>query len=148
MNPLAESSILANQEILFWVACGAVALGITMLVTAVVVQVRRLGNRRRPAENSAPEPAVSKAEAHRAYARVEKTVAPVIPPRKTRQTDTRDNDRLVVLLSRLEEAAGRLESLAGVGKETTQVEKSQSPGDSALKDEADGVEYVFRAAGG
>ena len=29
-----------------------------------------------------------------------------------------------------------------------QVENRQSPGDSPLKEEADGVEYVFRAAGG
>ena len=148
MNSMADTSILANQGALFWVACGAVALGLTMLVTALVVQVRRLFRRHEPTETATPAPVVTEVEVRQAYARAEVKEERKAAPVRRRVTDTRDNDRLVVLLSRLEEAAARLEKVAAVAPPVSPVENSQSPADSDLKEQADGVEYVFRAAGG
>jgi hypothetical protein len=149
MNPLADGTFLANQGILFWIACAAVALGLTMVIVAAVVQTRRLAGRRvSPAQvEKTPDPIPERAAEPATLPSVT-TAEPV--RRRFRGPDrmTRETDRLVVLLSRLEEAAGRLEAVAADGPNIAQVEKLPPSGDSNLKDEVDGVEYVFRAAGG
>ena len=71
-------------------------------------------------------------------------------PRGSRRPNRQvaDTDRLVVLLSRLEDISARLETVAGTVAEPAQVENPQTPAESPLKEQSGAVEYVFRAAGG
>ena len=149
MNAIFETFASGGQGPLFWVAVASVALGVTMVVGAAVVQTRRL-TRPRPATSGTEATAkVPEAAPHiRAVAEAGAAGSPDPVRRRERQREAaRQTDRLVVLLSRLEEAAATLEE-AAADPAPLKAEEPQPQAESDLKESPGGVEYVFRAAGG
>jgi len=151
MDTFFDMEILAGQSPIFWAACAAVALGLAMIAAAVVVQTRRLGGRLAARTRS-------RAEATPSIVPVETMVNDVRPeiheaaekvrPAISRAEATPVADRLAKLLGRLDHVAERLESADFDARTASQAPEPQPLGESDLKEDSSGVEYVFRAAGG
>lgn len=136
---------LSGQGLMFWTATVAVALGITLILTAGHLQWRRLrrgsakpvfavrASKRTTLADPAPEPAVRDMEL----------------PNKNFQIPTSSPDQnldpheMGVLMARLRIAADRLASFQGSRLATPAILT-----DSQLKEDRPGVEYLFRAGKG
>ena len=120
---------IAGQKPMFLAAAGSVGLGVTLILTAGIAQLRRFRTRtRQAAPSEAPIPA----------ARVEG-----IPPSVISQVEPTPNQDLRLLLARLRAAADKLErSRASVFMNPA------IPADSSLKKVPSGVDYIFRAGTG
>ncbi len=137
------------QGPVFWAATGAIALGLTLLLVAVLHRLPRPRRRRRTRTETGPpasSPAASAPEvAAAAQARTAYQDAPAAP-RGVLASPGLDHDpaerSLALLLRRLQSAGDRLEELAG----SVPAADLAAP-QSGLKDAAPDVEYVFRACG-
>ena len=145
------TSLLASaraQGPIFWAASGAIALGLTLLLVAILHRLPR--PRRRPATSQAPSSPAAVAPAPAAAASAAQARAayqePSVPGRPGSPAAGLDQDpaerSLALLLRRLQGAGDRLEELAS---EARVPEPATSR--SGLKDPAPDVEYVFRACG-
>ena len=144
MNWVSMWEYLSGQGIMFWSATAAVALGFTLILTAVHIQWRR---RSRPAKHNPamdakipptlPDPAPVKSSEDMDP---QSGKSPLQPP-----TTFQGQDHFEIggLMSRLRSAADRLAAYQG--------SRSQNPTvltDSHLKEDPNGVEYLFRAGKG
>ena len=120
---------IAGRNPMFLAATGSVALGITLILTAGIVQLKRFRNRSRhivPLEMPLPVADVEKI-----------TVSQDIPEKSA------ENAELRHLLRRSRAASDKLEkSRAKKGPDTFY------PADSPLKRSPSGVDYIFRAGTG
>lgn len=136
---------LSGQGIMFWTATVAVALGSTLILAAVHLQWRRL--RSRPAKHvsteqtpkpaTLPDPVPVRPGGDRDPENETKSSGP--------QPAVFDQDHLEmgVLVSRLQSAANRLAAY-----QNSRLPNPTEIGDSYLKADPDGVEYLFRAGKG
>jgi hypothetical protein len=143
VDTIFEWNSITNQGPVFWTACAAVALGLAMIVGAAVAQARRLRSVRplpadSPEAKSSPREETPAAE-EGTCAALPAVAAPRVDPARRRLTD---------LLERLDRVAASIESLDPAEWTASPGESPESAGETPLKDPADGVEYVFRAAGG
>lgn len=134
---------LSGQGIMFWTATVAVALGITLILTAGHLQWRRL--RRRTAEpvfavraakratNSDPEPDFLEKEQKNNNLHIPSPPAYESP----------DPQEMGYLMARLRIAADRL-----AGFQSSRLQTPSILPDSHLKEDRPGVEYLFRAGKG
>ena len=120
---------IAGRNPMFLAATGSVALGITLIITAGIVQLKRFQARSR---HVSP---------------VEKPLMSVDLENITNSTDHGDvsteNPELRPLLARLRAAADKLEKLTEFDGRNPVY-----PSDSPLKREPSGVDYIFRAGTG
>jgi len=136
---------IADQGIMFWSATGAVALGVTLIIAAGIIQVRRL--RRRSGRRVSPIPearieAVHKSpnqailpEKSREYGKISEAPAP--------WPEELDSQEMDLLLARLRSAADQLEKY-----QCATCQNPVSRAESPLKDTSGGVDYLFRAGTG
>ena len=120
---------IAGQNSTFLAASGSVALGVTLILAAGIVQLNRLRARSRyvaPVEIPVPVP------------QVEELAEPVAT-----QAQASENPELTRLLRRLKTAADKLEK-----KRTGGVLNPALGADSSLKRSPSGVEYIHRAGTG
>jgi len=132
---IPDTANLARQGPLFWAWCAAVALG-TALVAARVHRLRATG---RAAVPPALPTEARQETGPASIPRVPAVRAAPAPELLARLAGLADRlDRLSVLLAELDTPA------AGPGTAPA----APAPADSPLKEAGNGVEYVFRAAGG
>lgn len=151
MTNFIDLEAIVQQGPLFWVACVAVALGLAMIAAATVVQTRRLGRKFSPAptkEETLVVPSVSEKAATVGEPR-EELRSPVESP-KARPNIAREpaTQRLEQLLGRLDKVAERLDLAGNLVLVPGETPESAQAVESDLKEEPQGVEYVFRAVGG
>ena len=119
----------AGQNSTSLAAVGSVALGITLILAAGIVhlkRVRTLSRQVAPVEIPVPVP------------QVEEIHEPVAAP-----TQAAENPELIHLLRRLKAAADKLDK-----KRADRLMKPALAGDSSLKRSPSGVEYIHRAGTG
>ena len=136
---------LSGQGIMFWTATLAVALGITLILTAGHLQWRRLRKRTaepvyavrvaRPTTLADPQPAPLVREMGPQNENLHISWPPA--------DQDLDSQEMGVLMARLRIAADRLADFQNFGLENPPKLK-----DSHLKEERHGVEYLFRAGKG
>lgn len=142
---------LADRGIMFWAATGAVALGVTLILAAGIVQFRRMRHRSQIQVPSIPE---IDTEASRGAQGAQEFSNPAITPEISHKysmnsvaadsrSDTKDRQELHLLLARLRAAADRLEEYHHTACATPAVK-----GESPLKESSPGVDYLFRAGTG
>jgi len=149
MNLHDISQLARSQGPVFWIATAAIALGATLLVVALVQQLRRsVGNRLERARSFRMVQAVPKPDSVPEADVYEATPSLAVAPPALRATlppavgDDPGDYSLALLLRRLQSAGDRLEEIAGdLNGEIPPAEES------GLKEDLQDVEYVFRASG-
>jgi hypothetical protein len=133
---------IAARGAMFWAATGSVALGGTLILVAVVAQLRGLNRKRalRHARVAVPEPP----QVEELAPGEEEPVVPAVKADPVQAhvsaTPPSDDRELRQLLTRLRSAADRLEEFRRrSGK------KSVPSPESPLKETVSPVDYVFRA---
>jgi len=136
---------MADQGIMFWSATGAVALGVTLILSAGIIQVRRLRLRSGRRVSSIPEAKIEAVKKSSDHAKVREK--PLECPKTLEVTkhgsEGLDSQDLHHLLARLRSAADRLDKY-----HLTTCQNSTSQAESPLKECRDGVDYLFRAGTG
>ncbi len=143
------TQLARSQGPVFWIATAAIALGATLLVVALVQQLRRVLAARRalmPA-TADPTPALAVAAndpAPDVYQPSQPPLSATSPASRpeTLAADSSGDLSLALMLRRLQSAGDRLEEIVG----DLQGEKPLAD-DSDLKEDLPEVEYVFRASG-
>jgi hypothetical protein len=146
------------QGPVFWAATAAIALGLTLLLVALLHRAWRAARGRtsgatvapaqamatatEPADDPAASVAAAIAAATDAYAGAGAPPAAAGPAPLSSPDDELADQSLALLLRRLQAAGDRLEQIAGDLQDTAGPAR-----DSLLKDAADEVEYVFKACG-
>lgn len=120
---------IAGQEPVFLAATGSVALGITLILMAGIVPLKRVRTWARP-EAPAEEPRTL-------------PTAVVAPEHHQSRTEPARNPELRHLMTRLRAAADKLEHSTAAN-----ADYPDNPADSPLKKVPSGVEYIFRAGTG
>jgi hypothetical protein len=155
MTNFIDLEAIAQQGPMFWGACLAVAMGLAMIAAATVVQTRRLGRKfssssrqeipvEKPTVSEIPEPVLQAVPKIK-----EQPASPIAAPSMVQKNEINHAaDRLERLLGRLDRVAVRLDRIEGMENTQTVPTGTPSAGESDLKEEPQGVEYVFRAAGG
>lgn len=133
------------QGPLFWIACGSVALGVAMIAAAAAAQVRRLRAVAPSAvpHEPAPKPEAAPATGGPAAVRSRTTASPAGRP-----ATELHRRRLGDLVDRLERVAASLATLEPAELPAPGAGGPPTTPETPLKESSDGVEYVFRAAGG
>jgi hypothetical protein len=148
MDLISNWEQVGGQGLLFWSAMGAVALGITLILTAGVIHLRKFQARKR-VRSQVPlgTEAVTPPAAGQVPANVEimeNSKASSAPATRSKMSlDPRVEQELLLLSARLRSAIDRLEEL--------QLQRNPNAADkpeSSLKDSQDGVDYLFRAGTG
>jgi len=136
---------MADQGIMFWSASGAVALGVTLILSAGIIQVRRLRLRSGRRVSSIPEAKVEPVNKSSNQAKIrEKSLECPKTLEVTKQmSEGPDNQELHLLLARLRSAVDQLDKY-----HLTTCQNSASQAESPLKECRDGVDYLFRAGTG
>ena len=120
---------ISARSPMFLAATGSVALGITLIFTAGIVQLKRLRARSRHVPRlEKPKPAIA---------------VEIIPLAEEFIAKSAENPELLHLLRRLRTASDKLEKMR-----TRDVPDSIYPADSPLKRSPSGVDYIFRAGTG
>ena len=136
---------LSGQSFLFWSATVAVALGVTLILTAGLIQFRKIRSRSRgrtPSVHATEMPTVQEpATTPAVLEKREYTHRP--QERSATRFEEQDRHQLLLLLSRLRSAANRLEEFERLGRRNP-----TNPTDSPLKEARNGVDYLFRAGKG
>jgi len=138
------SELARSQGPVFWVATVAIALGATLLVVALVQQLRRVLAAKLAVRVVKPKPMApvvdSEPDTYEPSLPVTAPLPQPAPPASPFE-DTGDYS-LALLLRRLQSAGDRLEEIAGDLR-------GQNPlvDESGLKEDLQDVEYVFRASG-
>jgi len=136
---------VAGQGVMFWTATGAVALGITLILSAGYIQFKRIRSKPvltfTPDLAEKPEPLELPAEVPlEAQLNNDYQKAPVLLGTATGKADSRE---ICLLLARLRKAADRLDGhQRSCGQHP--VESVESP----LKESREGVDYLFRTGTG
>ena len=142
MEPSSLLELARNQGPVFWVAAVAVALGVTLLVTALAQFVRQRSARRGAAADSAATIIPPATPAADIYVPTTPPVAQEFAPSAPAGPPGGGDYSLALLLRRLQSAGDRLEEVVG------DFWPDESDRDeSGLKDSLRDVEYVFRASG-
>ena len=150
MTNFIDLQAIAQQGPMFWGACLAVAMGLAMIAAATVVQTRRLGQKISSAyvqDNPAEKPTVSPKPEPVQEAKVRSVIPAAAPSTDPNKVAAPVAERLEHLLGRLDRVAIRLELVDGMERPQPEAGGTPTTGESDLKEEPQGVEYVFRAAG-
>ena len=135
----------ADQGFMFWTATGAVALGITLILTAGIVQLRRLHSRSvvpvTIGLEKKAEPVEIPEEVDLAMEKKEETRK--TPVGLTPTSGEENPEELHLLLERLREAVDRLEAYPRFKGEML-----AKTSESLLKETREGVDYLFRTGTG
>ncbi len=145
---IIESALgrFAEQGYMFWSATGAVALGITLILTAGIVQLRRFHSRSVlpiiPDLDQKTEPIETPVEVDLALEmKPETQQKEAIGLNST--SEKVNAEELHPLLARLRKAADQLEDYS-----RSQVEMLPQSTESPLKETREGVDYLFRTGTG
>jgi hypothetical protein len=136
-----SGSIIANQGFMFWSATGAVALGLTLVLTSGFIHFRRL--RSRPGRHdlhatvTLPEPIIIPSEIPLKQEMNAESQKDVLEP-GSRSIEL-NTQQLRHLLARLRTAADQLEDF----RHSSRPVPAESA-ESSLKESAEGVDYLFR----
>jgi len=120
---------IASRNPMFLAASGSVALGISLIISTGLVQLKRFRSRSGQVlsvEKQAPPEEVE-----------------IVIETVESKADTSPSPELLHLLGRLKTAAEKLEKFRG-----TDVRNATQPADSPLKRSPSGVDYIFRAGTG
>ena len=139
MEPSSLLELARTQGPVFWVAAATVALGATLLVTALTQFLR---NRLAAGVDEVDSVPVTTPPATDVYVATTPPVAPEFVATPPAGLSTGGDLSLALLLRRLQSAGDRLEEVAG------DLWHDESDRDkSGLKEPLRDVEYVFRASG-
>ena len=142
MDPSSLQELARSQGPVFWVAAAAIALGVTLLVVALVQLLRRRLNARLAGDESAPRSTPNLAPTADIYVPTQPLVKPEFTTPEPAVQPVGGEQSLALLLRRLQSAGDRLEEVAG------DLRHDESNRDeSGLKEPHLDVEYVFRASG-
>lgn len=120
---------IVGRNPMFLAASGSVALGVSLIISAGLVQLKRFRSRSGhvlPVEKQAPPEEVE-----------------IVLETGESQADTVKTPELLHLLGRLRAASEKLEKFRA-----TDVRTATQPADSPLKRPPSGVDYIFRAGTG
>jgi hypothetical protein len=136
---------MADQGLMFWLASGAVALGVTLILCAGIIQIRRLRGRFVGKVSSLQETKVPVVHKSTNQAKIQEKSLENLNTLEAPgpRPEEMDSQELYLLLARLRSAADRLEKYRLF---TRQNPASQA--ESPLKAYRDGVDYLFRAGTG
>ena len=142
MDLASTIEIIAAKGAMFWAATGSVALGGTLILVALVAQLRHLRRRtaRNPVSPMVQETTAAEEPAPQASAPSVEVRAKDVPLPVENPNAAADLAELRALAARLRSAADRLEEFRR-SREQVSGQGDESP----LKETASGVDYVFRA---